>query len=546
MNSIRSAWIRITLIFILGLTPGLECKIAHAQNINSTFTQLGTWDCTFPPQPAYNVPLPTGLYTCPEQIKFPAPFGGNPTMILTGCTVYVPVASSFPSRCKGFMVSPTSSTELVPKLNLNEWGPWPASGNATLYPVRISGIWVAVGPILINGTVVPKYLVLTVIYAPPGTNGGHSTSSVSYGTGSSTGTTTSSSQTFKVSNSVSAEGSGGILGNGVAAGVSFAYSRASTDSQSLEIKKSTSATISQAGPAQDGVSHDEDEIWLLLNPTVNLALSSSSAAWTLANATPSPIQYVHVGWLNGHQPMPAGVAAALQSGGITSQDFPNILARDPLAGGSSSLDPIRFVSLNTTFPYEPPYSANDPVPTVTFNISNSSTTTTGSTVEDTYTVGLTTSLSGDYLEFAKATLKDTASWAWTNKSSQSIVTGTSQSATLTVGGPAYGYTGGTLMQAYLDTMYNTFVFSIVPAAAEIGVDGTLVNRSGKPIPFTEVTLIEVETGIQHRTFTNAKGEYKFVGRITGSARVQAQAVGVTQMLPRTGSTTARHVPLRLP
>jgi hypothetical protein len=546
MKSILPAWIRITLIFILGLTVGLECKTAHAQNINTTFTQLGTWDCTFP-QPGYNVPLPAGLYTCPEQITFPAPFGGNPTVILTGCTVYTGIASGTPTHCKGFMVSPPSSTGLVPMLNLNEWGPWGAFGNNPVYPVRISGTWVAVGPILITGTVVPKYLVLTVIYAPPGTNGGHSTSSVSYGAGSSTGTTTSSSQTFKVSNSVSFEASGGILGNGGGAGISFAYSRASTDSQSLEIKKSTSATINQAGPAQDGVSHDEDEIWLLLNPTVNLALSSSSAAWTLANATPSPVQYVHVGWLNGHQPMPAGVAAALQSGGITSQDFPNILARDPLAGGSSSLDPTRFVSLNTTFPYEPPYSANDPVPTVTFNISNSSTTTTGSAVEDTYTVGLTTSLSGNYLEFAKATLKDTASWEWTNKSSQSIATGTSQSATLTVGGPAYGYTGGTVMQAYLDTMYNTFVFSIVPVAAqEIGVDGTLVNRSGKPIPFTEVTLVEVETGIQHRTFTNAKGEYKFVGRITGPARIQTQAVGVTQMLPRTGSTTARHVPLRLP
>ena len=100
------------------------------------------------------------------------------------------------------------------------------------------------------------------------------------------------------------------------------------------------------------------------------------------------------------------------------------------------------------------------------------------------------------------------------------------------------------MQVYLDTIYNTFVFYIVPVAEqEIGVDGTIVNSSGKPLPFTEVTL--VENGIQHRTFTNAKGEYKFIGRVTGPARIQVQALGFNQMFPHTGST-ARHVQLRMP
>src|SRR5690348_12910648 len=36
----------------------------------------------------------------------------------------------------------------------------------------------------VTGTVQPKYLVLTVIYAPPGTNGGKSSSSVTYGSSS--------------------------------------------------------------------------------------------------------------------------------------------------------------------------------------------------------------------------------------------------------------------------------------------------------------------------------------------------------------------------
>lgn len=209
------------------------------------------------------------------------------------------------------------------------------------------------GPALLRGVVLPKYLVLTVVYAPPGTNGSHSTSSVSYQAGSSTGTTTSASQSFKTGNSLSFEASANFAGSGAGVGTSFEASQSSTDSQSLEIKKSTTATITLSGPSQDGISHDEDEIWLLLNPTVNLALSSSSAGWMLAN-TQSVIQYVQVGYLNGHEAMPPGLAAALQTAGITSQDYPDILARDPLADGSSPVDARRFMPLNTTFPYEPP------------------------------------------------------------------------------------------------------------------------------------------------------------------------------------------------
>jgi hypothetical protein len=39
----------------------------------------------------------------------------------------------------------------------------------------------------------------------------------------------------------------------------------------------------------------------------------------------------------------------------------SILARDPLADGSSAADNPRFVSLNTPLTYEPPYAAADPV-----------------------------------------------------------------------------------------------------------------------------------------------------------------------------------------
>ena len=499
------------------LILGIAFSVSAARGQGSTFTQVGNWSCVIPSgsQPGF---------TCPS-VTFPTAFGGVPNIIVTG-----PIQPT--------NVTPNGFTPVAqqgnPTVNV---GPFPVIVN-----LPISGTWTAVGPVLLNGTAQAKYLVLTVIYAPPGTNGGHSTSSVSYQAGSTTGTTTSASQSFQVANSISFTGSAKYFGPGGSTSVSFSFSQSDTDSQSLDIKKSTTSTIGQSGPGQDGINHDEDEVWLLLNPTVNLAFSSvPSAAWTFSDSMSpitSPIQYLHVGWLNGHETMPTGVAAALQQAGVSAQDYPNILARDPFATGAA-LDPTRFLLLNTTFPYEPPLNANDPVPTVTYNVSNSSTATVGSETVDTYKVGLSITASGGFLEFAKATLKDTASWQWTNKSSHTATSGTSESASVTIGGPAYGYTGNTVMEVYFDTMYKTFAFALDPIEQhQLSVQGALTSASGKRLAATEVTLIE--HGVKHQTFTNASGEFMFLGHVNGPVTVQAAGYQ-PRTIPQADST--RHVAL---
>ncbi len=270
--------------------------------------------------------------------------------------------------------------------------------------------------------------------------------------------------------------------------MSFDWSRSVTDGQSLEIKKSVNSKIDRNGPSQDEINHDEDAIYLLLSPTVNLGVTSSSAAWLLANVQ-SPIQYVYVGWLNGHIPMPGGVATVLASAGITSAEYPAILARDPLASGANLLDLARFSPIGTTFPYEPPLTATDPVPTITTNITDSSTETVGSATEDTYKVAMSMSGDANYLDFAKSTLKDTLSWQWTDKSSASRTTGNTQSASLTIGGPSFGYSGPTVIEVFEDSIYHTFAFMIVPIpTVEVSVQGRVASSTGEPIGSTEVTL----------------------------------------------------------
>jgi hypothetical protein len=173
---------------------------------------------------------------------------------------------------------------------------------------------------------------------------------------------------------------------------------------------------------------------------------------------------------------------------------------------------------------------------------DSSVSTISSAIEESYKVGLSLSASGGFLDFAKATLKDTASWEWTNKSSLATSTGSSQAATVTVGGPAYGYSGSTLMQVYLDNVYHTFAFALLPTESQqIAVSGTLVTMEGAPLKATEVSL--VENGITHRTFTNAKGEYRFLGNISGPVIVKSAGVSETAAQP---PTTTRHILLRKP
>lgn len=492
--------------------------LAHsAQAQSQTFTQVGNWNCT--------VPAGSGVgFICPV-VPFPIMFGGIPNIVTTGPAQPGNVSAS------GF--TPVNQ-QPNPPLNIPIVGPQAVN-------LPISGTWVAVGPMLYTGTATPRYVVLTVIYAPPGTNGGHASSSVTYGAGVTSGTTTSASQSFQTSVGTTATTKAGLIGTGVEGSLSFDYTNKLTDNQSLEVKLSTNSSILRTGPAGDGINHDEDAIYLALKPTVDIRLSSTAAAWTFGDNGHTHIQFVFVGELNGHFQFRNGVLQELQAAGITPTDYPTILASDPLASASAQLDPARFVSVNTMFPYEPPPTLNDPVIPITTTISNSSTTTVGSAAQTTYKVSMALQGTAGFLNIAGGSFKDTSSWEWTNTSGTSTSVGTTQSASLTIGGPAFNYQGPTEVAVYLDTVYNTFAFVLVPPEnLELAVRGTVVDKSGNLVPRTEVLLFE--NSITHRTFTNGKGEYKLFGDITGPVTVQA--AGVRQTMSQ--SRSERAIPIRLP
>lgn len=338
---------------------------------------------------------------------------------------------------------------------------------------------------------------------------------MSYGQGSTTGTTTSGSNTYKEGASVTFEASEGLLETNTAT-ASFGYSRSDTWSDSVDVKKSANFTIETSGPGEDGINHDYDMIYLWLNPTVRVNVDGNAVGWKFIHTEVTDYQIVYVGWLNGHMQMPNGVKQRLSLYNISDGDYAGILSSDPLISGSQTLDPGRFAPIHMTFPYEPPLTESGSTPTAQYKLDNSSTSTAGHAAENETKVGASWK-GGMGLSIVKATFKSELSFTWTNKSSSSSSTGTSEAATATIGGPSFGYNGPTDLEVYYDKIFKTFSFRFMEGKP-IALRGLLTNAARKPLPGKEVVLIA--SGVRYRTYTDRNGNYRFFG-VRGSAKVMA-------------------------
>jgi hypothetical protein len=414
----------------------------------------------------------------------------------------------------------------------------------------------------VTGTVTGKYLVLTVIYAPPGTNGGKSASNTSYESDSSTGTTSSNSSSFKQDYSVSATVKFGLGcstdGSGkttcplsVGGGASFEYTKNDTHTDALDMKKTVSSKIVVPGPSADGVDHDRDEIWLLLRPKWGFTVSGKSVTWTFdPDQSQAVVQFVFVGALKDPTKLAPGVLRDLQAAGITTQDYAEILAADPLSqclppvalpfatprpnGPSVCNTPVpaapRYVSAFTSVPYDPPFAQGDTVTTQTITIDNSLVSTQTDSSQYSNKIGITVESGLDFKPVFEASLKEENDFTWTETNTTSNLAGSEQKMSLTMGGPAFGYTGPVNMAVYYDTLYKTFAF--VPfEISGAGLHGVVSSTDGKPRAGQAVTA--VAAGIKYRAFTNAVGEYRFPSEIAGP--IILQAGNVVQQLPQVQS-----------
>jgi hypothetical protein len=314
-----------------------------------------------------------------------------------------------------------------------------------------------------RGSLVPEYFVTHVVYSPPGR-----TSSVTYSSATSMGTTTSVSSGFKTDVKVTAEASGtfgwGSGGGSISAGVSTSTNK--TDASEVSV------TVSQGHrtPGQsDLIDHNYDEIHLLLRPKVDLSYQAPALAGEKAKISwkfgqQDGVNYgipymVYAGWLNNSIAMPSSVRDLLAFYGITSDKYAKILAENPLYTGTfpnMTMDPERY-QLIDVYPYTPlPQGAQSN--TRMYSIDQRNTTSTSSTSDRSYSVGLAANAGADF-GVVKAKLNLSSSWTWTNSSTVRTSNGQANMDSLSLGQPSFGYNGPTLVRVYVDKVYHTYAFT---------------------------------------------------------------------------------------
>ena len=417
-----------------------------------------------------------------------------------------------------------------------------------------------------------KYLILTVVYAPPGTTapqtttGEQSFSQVSYESDSSTGTTTTNSSSFKTDYKVSVSIECTLCVLGPSGGASFEYTHNETDSNALNINKKTTSIITDPGPVEDAVDHNFDQIWLFLHPKFDVTITGKQITWALDPDQSAGVpQYLYAGALKDPSKIPAGVLKDLQAAGITPDDYKAILGADPLAQCVAPVaaqvqsqqarvplplpvPPVlcltpaptspRYVSANINLPYDPPFAPGNPVPLQTYSIDNSTVSMQTNSNEYDYAEGMTASGGFDLAPGVNETLTIEGTWTWQDITTKVTQTGTEQKATLIMGGPAFGYTGPANMDVYYDTLYMTFAF-VPNELSPDALHGAVSSSQGKPVVAQLVTA--TAGGVKYRTYTNAKGEYHFSKQFPGPIDVQTGSTALH--LP--GLEAGKSVDLRL-
>lgn len=312
-------------------------------------------------------------------------------------------------------------------------------------------------------TALPRYIVLTLLYAPPGTNGGHSESFVEYSSTSGTGTTLSIGNSFKDGVNVTLQPHD--LQGEKKGEFGFSGSATSNDTSSFQVQKSETNDIKVPGPSADGIDHDKDVFYLWLNPQLEISVDPQhNYDWELGVADPEAlmrIQRVKVGELKNPNTMDPLLRKELEViYGLTSADYAQILALDPFSFGATAIDPNRFrLAVHQTFHYLPDS------PFQTHTIRNEVTYNTEHKAETSYGVNLSVTVPL-YLKYLD--LKVDGLLTWTNTNSTASQNGSTQSAIVGIGGPAFGYSGPvnksssadyTQIVVYWDTIYNSFMFA---------------------------------------------------------------------------------------
>ena len=346
-----------------------------------------------------------------------------------------------------------------------------ASDGSSFYLNATGGV----GIVTATAMVAPKYQIVSIIYAPPGSNGTAQKSLVDYSSSNLLGVTSSIDQTF--SNNVKLTVTAGNKNLGPSGSVSLEWGESVNDSHSLSITKTQTNDVKWYGPIGDGINHDYDEILLWLNPKITGNIFSlTNVQWTFDNDEMDPatamvgmdIVPVLIGQLKGTIPMNADLVNALArswagpNGGLTASDFATILARDPYWNlGNSTVtfvpDPVRFTPQGVgQIPYVPTAPGNTPyVWSNSFQYADTS--IIGKTATDTFSMAISGAMNWG---LAGISLTDT--FTWTNKYTNQTTNTSSKIYSVSIQQPSSSWNGPIGLTVYKDNVYGGLLFVYVP------------------------------------------------------------------------------------
>jgi hypothetical protein len=284
----------------------------------------------------------------------PAPSATQPLTITatlqglaSGNTGTAAISLDHQQLCAATSASPCSTTVNAPTQGTHEFE-WSCSSSGPGGPGTGNGNFLFGTDATADGSVNPKYVVLTVIYTPPG-----KTSTVDYGSSTALGTSSSMTQAFKQGTNLELTSlEEPVNGVKIIHGLGGSFTQSLEDTESININKTSAFDIQVPGLANptDGIDHDFDVILLWINPVVNLKIIDNADAqipgYAFDESDPAnevDVVPVYVTWLKHPETMPDGVKNELartwdplqsdrSSPSLTTDDFTNILrpTRSPI------------------------------------------------------------------------------------------------------------------------------------------------------------------------------------------------------------------------
>lgn len=402
-----------------------------------------------------------------------------------------------------------------------------------------------------TGHVFPSYYIFTLIYAPPGCTSDSSYdcgtgNSVEYSSGSTNGSTTSIEKSIAANTDIKANIE--LINTG------GSFEQTTTDSKDITTKKVSTHTIKypdSGSVGNDGINHDLDIFYLLVNPSVAIGgwhdpvTGQNHAQWSLGTkgGASARVQKVQVSYLRcalaGVGPRPGGAGnggpnydptgscsdpsthllmpgqpdedASGPNGylpGLTYEDYRQILSQDPFWNETPAQPtPIpagRFEKEPYDFAYDPPGGFNgSSCPLQTQAIDNSRTETLSSSTDNSFTASL--GFGSDEI------LGLTQTITYSNKVTNSKETEKTQNASVSVGCAGSSWTGEAkghyYVGTYYDALYGTFLFTLENASGQRMLHGVVTDADGDTVPHQ---LVKLTIGnASYQTFTRANGTFLF-------------------------------------